>query len=325
MTRPAPLPEDLPPGPFDVREAKALGVSPARLRRADLRRPFHGIRSPQSSQTFDAAVPGETVPAAWLRARARTYARAREFSVRMPSDQFFSHATAALLHDLPLPSRFLERRSLDVATAVRGQRRRGAGVHGHLVPNVGMGVMNVRGLRVASVVDVWCQLATSLTRDELIILGDSLVRRQNPPATMDQLKRAVASHSGRPGVRLLREALALVRERTDSARETRLRLIIVRAGLPEPEVNPEIVNRYGAFLAWGDLVYRRYRVLVEYDGEQHREDERQFHRDVDRLDALMEERWRVIRFNKSHLAARHQEIIGKIRRALIERGWTPAE
>jgi Protein of unknown function (DUF559) len=242
----------------------------------------------------------------------------------MPSGQFFSHVTAALLHDLPLPHRFLERRPLDVATTVRAQRRTGVGVRGHLVPNVGMGVASLHGLRVASEVDVWCQLATSLTLDELIILGDSLVRRQRPPATMVQLERAVARHSGRPGVRRLREALALVRERTDSPRETLLRLIIVRAGLPEPEVNAEIVNRYGVFLAWGDLVYRRYRVLVEYDGEQHRDDEEQFHRDVDRLDTLMEQGWRVIRFNKSHLAARHQEIIGKIRRALIERGWTSA-
>ncbi|MGO4690258.1 endonuclease domain-containing protein [Glaciibacter sp. 2TAF33] len=242
----------------------------------------------------------------------------------MPSDQFFSHVTAALLHGLPLPRRFLERRSLDVATAVRGRRRSGVGVHGHLVPHVGMVEANTDGLGVASVVDVWCQLATSLSLDELIVVGDSLVRRQRPLATLVQLEQAVASHSGRPGVRRLREALALVRVRTDSPRETRLRLIIVRAGLPEPEVNAEIVDRYGVFLAWGDLVYPHQRVLVEYDGEQHRDDEEQFHRDVDRVDALMEEGWRVIRFNKSHLGPRQPEIIGRIRRALLERGWNPA-
>jgi hypothetical protein len=37
------------------------------------------------------------------------------------------------------------------------------------------------------------------------------------------------------------------------------------AGLPEPEVNPDIRNASGRFVGRGDLVYRRWRVIVEYD------------------------------------------------------------
>ncbi len=84
-----------------------------------------------------------------------------------------------------------------------------------------------------------------------------------------------------------------------------------------------LVNRYGAFMALGDLVYVRYRILIEYDGGVHREDEKQFHKDIDRLDEPMEEGWRVIRVNNSHLGVRKHALVARIRRALLDRGWTP--
>ena len=97
----------------------------------------------------------------------------------------------------------------------------------------------------------------------------------------------------------------------------------MRAGLPEPEVNGVILNRMGVKLATGDLVYRRYRVLLEYDGGQHRTDEEQYHWDIDRLDDLMEDTWRVIRINKSHLRTRPAPVIRKVQTALRAAGWHP--
>jgi hypothetical protein len=118
----------------------------------------------------------------------------------------------------------------------------------------------------------------------------------------------------------LRDALALVRPRTDSVKETELRLAILRAGLPEPEINVPICDADG-FIGLGDLVYRALKILIEYDGGQHREDEKQFLHDVDRLDRAMAEGWRVIRVTKKHAAARFEPAIERIRDALIKRGW----
>jgi very-short-patch-repair endonuclease len=251
-------------------------------------------------------------------------ARAREYAARMPDDQFFSHTTAAILHGLPIPAYlFVDRSTLDVATTVREHRRAGRGVVGHFVLAGQVTVMDVRGLQAASAVDAWCQLSSVLSVEELVIMGDSLVRRQQPFATREQLESAVAQYVGHPGVRRLRAALEWIRPRTDSPRETTLRLIIVQAGLPEPEVNVEMFNRFGEFMALGDLVYVRYKILIEYDGGEHRENEKQFHRDIDRLDEPMEEGWRVIRVNNSHLGHRQHTLIARIRRALLERGWVP--
>lgn len=259
----------------------------------------------------------------WAVRLASAQAGARDYAARMPADQFFSHATAALLHGLPVPPRLLDSITVDVATDVKTRRRAGRNVRGHLVPTASVTVVEVDGMRVASIVDTWCQLSTILTIEELVVVGDSLVRRQHPPATLEELEYAVTRQAGRAGVRRLREAHTLVRPRTDSARETELRLVIVFAGLPEPEVNVRLVNLYGAFMAFGDLVYVRYRILIEYDGGVHREDEKQFHKDIDRLDEPMEEGWRVIRVNNSHLGGRKHALIARIRRALLDRGWTP--
>ena len=179
------------------------------------------------------------------------------------------------------------------------------------------------GLRVISAVDTWCQMGTQLTVDELVILGDGIVRRQRPRATLEELRNAAERYSGGRGAHSLVEALPLIRAGTDSPKETELRLAIIRSGLPEPEVNITIYDAYGLPIARGDLVYPRYKVLVEYDGAHHREIEQQYFNDVDRDDRVVEAGWRIIHFNRSHKAARQQAALESLRRALVARGWTP--
>jgi hypothetical protein len=96
--------------------------------------------------------------------------------------------------------------------------------------------------------------------------------------------------------------------------ETVLRLLIVRAGFPEPEVNGPIYNEHGALIAHGDLVYRREKVVLEYEGSGHWTP-RQFVRDIQRLDDIMEDGWRVIRVDAS-LLARRATLFQKLRTAL---------
>ncbi len=96
--------------------------------------------------------------------------------------------------------------------------------------------------------------------------------------------------------------------------ETVLRLAIVRAGLPEPVVNYAI--DVGERLLHADLAYPQERLAVEYDGDQHRIDARQYERDIDRLWRIEARGWRVIRINKSHLLGSGGEAIRRVRAAL---------
>lgn len=233
----------------------------------------------------------------------------------MPSYQFFSHWTAALEHELPVPRAPI---TLHVTALEPARAPRLRGVVGH--SSTSNDVVIVGGLRVSAPVQTWVAMSTQLGRIDLVVMGDALVRRERPLATMEQLAEAVAAHSGKRGAAPLAAAFARVRPRTDSVKETLLRLSIVDFGLPEPEVNIKILNAQGQFVAWGDLGYPQFRVLAEYDGEQHRTDPKQFFRDVDRLDDLAEERYRVVRFNKSHISL---ERLRKLRRALLSAGWRP--
>jgi hypothetical protein len=199
------------------------------------------------------------------------------------------------------------------------------GVRGHHVGHDSAGKdtierMLVGGVPVTSPLDTWRQLSTVLTLDELIVAGDSLVRRQRPLVDESQLVVALARHAGRRGVRALRAAWRQVRAGADSPRETALRLILVRGGLPEPQVNM-IVSPPGATrIMFGDLAYPQYRVLVEYDGEQHRKSYEQYETDVTRLEILSNEGWKIIRVLKSHLGD-PPALVRRVESALRSRGW----
>jgi hypothetical protein len=241
------------------------------------------------------------------------------YAARMPSGHFFSHGTAARLHGIPLPWQLQQEMLVHVSVIKPARSPRVGGVAGHTV-DARPRVIIIDGLVVLDPVETWCQLAPLLSLDDLIAAGDRLLGLPLPLATIDELAAAVCARSGRRGARTLREALSWVRPRVESRRETFLRLLIVRAGFPEPETNVEIAVRPGRRRVRGDLVFARYKVLVEYDGQHHRTSDRQFQRDVERLDDVADAGWRVIRVLKGMTDA---EVLARLDFALRSRGWAP--
>ena len=299
MRHPTPLPAGLRAPAFSVAAARQAGVSLARLRASDLRRPHYGVRITGSDDS--------------LASRTQAYAE------RMPLNHHFSHLTAARVNGMRMPDGFRDGK-LHVTAVGGGRAPRGANIIGHRAQTADIAPAHGLRLRVSTPVATWLDLGATLSVRDLVIMGDGLVSKRRPGATMDGLRAAVTSRKGRRGYRALCDAIVLIRPRTDSARETILRLMILDAGLPEPEIDVKIVNRFGAEIANTDLGYRQYRVLIEYDGGQHREDPWQFGVDIERLDNLMEERWRVIRVDKM-LMAKRATLVGKITTALMAGGW----
>jgi len=196
---------------------------------------------------------------------------------------------------------------------------RAEGLVGHRVSIAESDIRMLRGLPVPTPVELFCQLGSVLGHDALVIVGDALVRRKQPLSTLEALYAGVQAAEGRPGIRRLREAVALVRPRTDSPMETTLRLAIVRAGLPEPSVNYRIdVGAAGA--AHLDMAYPSRRIAIEYDGDHHRTDRRQFHIDGDRLWRIQSQGWQVIRVNRSHMSDDAREAVRRVRLALSSVG-----
>jgi len=90
------------------------------------------------------------------------------------------------------------------------------------------------GLPLTCATQTFLDLAGDLDLVDLVVLGDSLVR--TGVATLDDLVAAAAAYRGRRA-RLARRAAAYVRQGVDSPMESRLRMLLVLAGLPEPVVN----------------------------------------------------------------------------------------
>lgn len=185
----------------------------------------------------------------------------------------------------------------------------------------------VADLSVVDIVTVWTQLAAALSVDELVAVGDQLVldpvvldpRRIRPYTTIEQLRERLDGFSGR-GAAALSRALPLVRAGAESRTETLLRLLLLHAGLPEPEVNRDIRAQNGAFLGRADLVYPAFKVIVEYDGDHHRTSVRQYDADISRFDRFLAARWIVIRVRSRGLFVQPGQTIARVTGALRSRG-----
>ena len=177
----------------------------------------------------------------------------------------------------------------------------------------------VDGLPVTTPAETWCGLGTLLELDELIAAGDGLLRRKSPLCSREDLFTALERNRGRRGMAATSRALGQVRARSDSPRETKLRLLLVRAGLPEPAVNA-VVSQTGNRLRFGDLVYEEWKVIVEYDGDHHRTSATQYADDIVRLEELVRAGWTIIRVLKEHFD-NPADIIERVLRALRDHGW----
>ncbi|GAA2749596.1 uncharacterized protein DUF559 [Amnibacterium kyonggiense] len=245
--------------------------------------------------------------------------RARAYAQKMRPEAFFSHVTAAVLRGIWLPL-VLERSELlhvSVPPTVRAPRDRLVKGH-HLVPRAGQVTLHL-GLRVADEIETWCQLAQILGLEDLVVAGESLLaKNRRRPRRVWELEAAVRA-GDRPRQALLNAALPLLREGVRSAMETRLRRLLVAAGLPEPLINQEIFDAAGRRVGECDLVYPVQKVVVEYEGSQHF-DEQATLDDIEKYERLQDLGWRVIRVTKDDMRMRSTQTVERVRRALVQRG-----
>ncbi len=147
--------------------------------------------------------------------------------------------------------------------------------------------------------DVWAQLSASLSVADLVAIGDTLITGTEPfdgvPPVSDaaRLADAVRRHGRRRGVRSLRLALERIRYGSLSPQESRLRVALMDAGLPEPVLNFPI-EEHGRRTAMIDLAYPDERVAIEYLGDHHRTEKSTYRADIHRRERLVERGWSVV-------------------------------
>ena len=122
---------------------------------------------------------------------------------------------------------------------------------------------------------------------------------------------------GRPALRV---ALERLRTGSSSRPETWCRLLLVDAGLPEPQLDVDVYDeRDGEFIGCVDLAYPELRIAIEYEGDQHRTSPAQWQRDIDKYDRLAAAGWRVVRVGRDQVFGSGQTFVTRVKRALRER------
>ncbi len=179
----------------------------------------------------------------------------------LPPDAVFTHVTAAELYGWWLPKLPAEVPVFAATTADNRPRR--AGLICSRLGRVAEGITR-QGLPVDAPGAVLLRAARDLAVLDLVPMIDSALRLGDVSvAELEEL-----AHSGLPGSRRLRTALAFSDGRSESAWETILRMFHRVADVPvEPQVT--IVDSDGAFVARADLVVVATGDLHEYDGAVH--------------------------------------------------------
>ncbi len=303
---------------FSTAQARHLGVTEKRLRMHDLERPFRGVRlarAEEETQECDR----------FAISRSREIALIRALGSHLTKGHFFCHQSAAALWKAPLPYRRAPGIHLGAVLPQRAPRILGVVGHGHLASRVTLA--EVDGLPLTSPAYTFASLG-SLPLHHLVALGDYFVRQYREGvgrpstgmaqlASVSQLRDAVGLGRWHGSVRL-RLALDLVREDAWSPRESQLRVTLVQAGLPEPELNVDLFDDCGHFLGCIDMVYREYKVAIEYQGEQHSST---YARDVERIERMRACGWVVLQVTKE-LLARPNVLVARVAGELRGRGWS---
>lgn len=176
-------------------------------------------------------------------------------------------------------------------------------------------------LRVTDRVEVSNVPATTLLRtlrdmclarspvEALITLDMSMLKNR---VDRTGLWRYAHDSAGLPGAQRMRQLVQLT-EPAESPIETRFRWLLLASGLPRPEVQRDLHSAAGDFLGRADLYYPTARLVLEFDGGNHRE---RLVSDDRRQNLLVRAGFTVLRFTSADLYGRPDAVVAQVRGAL---------
>lgn len=163
----------------------------------------------------------------------------------------------------------------------------------------------------------WVQSASILRPIDVVAAADWLLAHRF--ADRAALAAAADLDPWRPGASRADRLLPWIDGRSASVPESQTRITLGAAGLERPEVNGRVMDG-SQLVAIGDLVWRRWRLLVEYEGRQHALDATQFAWDIERYRRLREMGWNYLQITARDLA-NPRRLVRIVHRALVAQGY----
>jgi hypothetical protein len=235
---------------MSVHQARQLGregIGPTELRRltrdGQLERLRRGAYA--DPEPFDAV-------SRHLRLIAATVPQLREGAI-------LSHASAGVIHGLPVPHSLLDR--VWVTSRSKGGGHVTTSLHELKAPLLPGDVIEFGGLNVTSLGRTVVDLGRRLRFDDTVVAADAAL---HAGLEQDALSAQLDAWPRRRGIARARKALAIADGRSESPGETRSRILMWRLGLPAPILQYEVRTSGGLFRS--DFGWEDRRLLGEFDG-----------------------------------------------------------
>jgi hypothetical protein len=273
-------------GLFTLEEARLAGLSRRQLAGQSWRRVERGVYR-------------------WVKLANSPWLQLNAVARRLPG-AVFSGRTAGWLHGLDLPP--VEPVEVIVQDAKFSRR---AGVTFQRTKLNPEDVVRLRGLPVTSALRTAVDLGSRRPLVEVVVALDMALHQRI--VSLARLRSSSEANRGMKGGGLLRRAIELAEPETQSPMETRLRLLLIMAGLPSPQVQVSIHDADGRFLGRPDLYYPAQRLGLEYDGGTHRESLVNHNR---RQNRLLNGGVRLLRFTAADIYQAPDVVIEQVRLAI---------
>ncbi len=273
---------------FTLAEAGEAGITRSQLRGASYRRLGSGFYR-------------------WVDLRESPQLVLSAFARRVPAGAAFSGRTAAWLHGLDVAP--CEPVEVTIPQSIGSHWRAGATVR-----RAALGreeIVRRRSVPTTSALRTVLDLAGRGPLIEGVVAADMFLHARL--VTFAKLCSYAAEHPGAKGIARLRRVVDLAEPKAESPMETRLRMLLMLAGLPRPEVQVSIRDDQVRFLGRPDLFYRVQRLAIEYDGGNHRD---RLVDDNRRQNGLVGAGLRLLRFTAADVFGTPDAVAIQVRQAI---------
>lgn len=271
--------------------------------------------------------------------RRDTIKRCTDETKRLGRQLLFGMTTSLMLQSVPLPPDCdLDPSVLHTVSSSRNKRTRSRSftLASHVWKHASLG-NSVRVNQRVYALDLfhtWAQLAVHMSLSSLVVLGDAIITAVSKQPSLSRGRDTAAIHrdlvmfaSGLAscnGKTACVRAAALIVPNVDSPKESEGRLSICSHGVPVPVSNymvPDVNFKSGVPITL-DMAWPEYRVAIEYDGDHHRTDRKQWSRDQEKRNLLHSRKWIVFVITYANLVddTARAELAFNVARQLALRG-----
>jgi hypothetical protein len=284
------LPDDLLKAPFTTAQAATQGLSHRALRGAQWRHVFRDV---------------------WVHSDVPDTREMRLAAVRLVLGEgaFVCGLTPAWVYGVDVQDRRGELVWVGCRTSHRLRTRAGCLTREITVADSDLQVVD--GLTMTTELRTVFDCARWLSLVEAVVVADAL--SHSGLVSREELAAYALTHRGLRGIRQFDLVIGLMDPLSESPMETRVRLLLIFAGLPRPQAQLAVTDPAGLFVARADLGYEEQRLLVEYDGAFHWEQRRA---DDLRRDAMRALGWTVLVISADDYYKNPTATVGRVRRAL---------